>query len=140
MTYKDIQSEVIAKYRITINEHSECRTRTHAHIKKRMVCKWSPKNSFRSLGIASKHMKEVGTSLALYPSFFVFAFAVSESIRNFAPIPVMVSVVRSGMSVSEASRPILFIFRDYSVTRRITIKPLSSHYRAFAVIGIHYRV
>lgn len=48
MTYKEIQAEVIAKYRITINEHSECRTRTHAHIKTRMLCKWSPKNSFLS--------------------------------------------------------------------------------------------
>ena len=48
MTFKQIQDDVIKKYHITINEHSDCLRRTHAHIKERMVCKWSQKNSITS--------------------------------------------------------------------------------------------
>ena len=48
MTYKDIQNDVIRKYRININHHSTCRARTHAHIKQRMVCKWKQSNSIQS--------------------------------------------------------------------------------------------
>lgn len=42
---KELQQEVITKYRITINENSTCRMRMHAHPKKRMICKWHPKSS-----------------------------------------------------------------------------------------------
>lgn len=45
MNYKEIQEDVIKRYRITINENSKCRSRMHAHPKKRMVCKWHPKSS-----------------------------------------------------------------------------------------------
>lgn len=62
-------------------------------------------------------MKEVGTSLAVYPSFFVFDLDVSESIRNFASIPVMVSVVSVGYVSKRGIPTDLFNFRDYSVTR-----------------------
>lgn len=46
MNYREIQDDVIKKYRITIDEHSHCRGRMHAHIKERKVCKWHPKNSY----------------------------------------------------------------------------------------------
>jgi hypothetical protein len=47
-TFKEIQDEVIEKYRITINEHSDCYSRVHAHIRSRMVCKWKRANSVQS--------------------------------------------------------------------------------------------
>lgn len=47
MTYKQIQDEVIAKYRVTINENSKCWSRMHAHVKTRMVCKWKQANSIK---------------------------------------------------------------------------------------------
>lgn len=43
--YIRIQNEVIEKYRITIDEHSTCWRRMHAHVKQRRVCKWHQKNS-----------------------------------------------------------------------------------------------
>lgn len=47
MKYLDIQNEVIKKYKITINEHSQCRGRMHAHVKQKTICKWKPANSMR---------------------------------------------------------------------------------------------
>ena len=47
-TFKEIQDEYVTKYRITLNEHSTCRSRTHAHPKKRMICKWHPSSSIQS--------------------------------------------------------------------------------------------
>lgn len=50
MTYKDIQQDLIQRYRINASDHCPlgCRTRMHAHIKERMVCKWEPKNSVQA--------------------------------------------------------------------------------------------
>lgn len=48
MTLKQIQDEVIKKYRIRINEHSTCRGRMHAHVKTRTVCKWKQKSSLQA--------------------------------------------------------------------------------------------
>ena len=51
MNYKEIQNEVIAKYRIDICDGTKCDNdwrRTHAHIKKRRVCKWKQTNSAES--------------------------------------------------------------------------------------------
>ena len=45
MNYREIQNEVIRKYRVTINENSKCWDRMHVHPRKRMICKWHPKNS-----------------------------------------------------------------------------------------------
>ena len=49
MTYKEIQYEVIKKYRIDICDGTRCEdgdwSRMHAHPKKRRVCKWKPTNS-----------------------------------------------------------------------------------------------
>lgn len=49
MTYKEIQEEVIRKYRIDICDGTRCEdgdwSRMHAHPKKRRVCKWKPINS-----------------------------------------------------------------------------------------------
>ena len=45
MTYREIQDEVIQKYRVAIDENSSCRGRMHAHVKEKKVCKWHPKNS-----------------------------------------------------------------------------------------------
>lgn len=47
-TLIEIQNEVITKYRITINTHSKCRSRMHAHIRTRMVCKWEQKSSIQA--------------------------------------------------------------------------------------------
>lgn len=47
-TLIEIQNEVITKYRITINTHSKCRHRMHAHIRTRMVCKWEQKSSIQA--------------------------------------------------------------------------------------------
>ena len=49
--YITIQNEVVAKYRIDICNGTKCEndwSRTHAHIKKRRVCKWKQKNSIAS--------------------------------------------------------------------------------------------
>lgn len=48
MTLREIQNEVIRKYRVTINENSECWGRMHSHIKARTVCKWHPTSSLQS--------------------------------------------------------------------------------------------
>lgn len=48
MTYKEIQSDAIKKYRIKIDEHSTCWGRMHAHIRERRICKWHPKNSVQA--------------------------------------------------------------------------------------------
>ncbi len=51
MTYTEIQNEVIEKYRIDICDGSKCAddwSRTHAHPRKRRVCKWKQANSFVS--------------------------------------------------------------------------------------------
>ena len=48
MTLKEIQDEVIKKYRIKLNEHSDCWGRMHAHVKQRMICKWKQTNSIRA--------------------------------------------------------------------------------------------
>lgn len=52
MNYKDIQNEVIKKYRIDLCDGTRCKDgdwrRTHAHIKQRRVCKWKQANSIRS--------------------------------------------------------------------------------------------
>lgn len=51
--YIDIQNEVIKKYRIDLCDGTKCSdgdwTRTHAHPKKRRVCKWKQTNSAESL-------------------------------------------------------------------------------------------
>ena len=51
MTHKQIQDEVITKYRIDICDGTKCAndwSRTHAHPKKRRVCKWKQANSIQS--------------------------------------------------------------------------------------------
>lgn len=48
MNCKDIQNEVITKYRIDLCDGTKCKndwTRMHAHPKERRVCKWKPANS-----------------------------------------------------------------------------------------------
>ena len=48
VSYKQIQDNLIKKYRITINEKSTCYGRTHVHVKKRTICKWKQCNSIKS--------------------------------------------------------------------------------------------
>lgn len=48
LNYLDLQKEVIEKYRITIVENSKCRSRMHAHVKQRKVCKWKPMSSSKA--------------------------------------------------------------------------------------------
>lgn len=48
MTYTEIQNDVVARYGVTLDPHSKCWWRTHAHVKERRVCKWIPKNSVES--------------------------------------------------------------------------------------------
>lgn len=43
--YIDIAQELISKYNITVDTHSKCWGRMHAHVKQRKICKWKPKNS-----------------------------------------------------------------------------------------------
>lgn len=49
MTYTEIQNEVIKRYRIDLCDGTKCKdgdwSRTHAHPKKRRVCKWKQANS-----------------------------------------------------------------------------------------------
>ena len=45
MTYKEIQDEVVEKYRINLCPCSKCRGRMHAHVRGRKVCKWIQRNS-----------------------------------------------------------------------------------------------
>lgn len=48
MTIREIQDEVIRRYRIKLDEHSQCWSRMHAHIRERRICKWHPKSSLRA--------------------------------------------------------------------------------------------
>ena len=52
MTFLQIQNDVIKKYRIDLCDGTKCDdgdwSRTHAHPKKRRVCKWKQANSFSS--------------------------------------------------------------------------------------------
>jgi predicted DNA-binding protein (UPF0278 family) len=48
MTFREIQEDVISKNRVIIVPNSTCWGRTHAHVKKRMVCKWKFKNSIQA--------------------------------------------------------------------------------------------
>ena len=51
MTHKEIQDEIISKYRVDICDGTKCSNdwrRTHAHVKERRVCKWNRANSIRS--------------------------------------------------------------------------------------------
>lgn len=52
MNYKDIQNEVVKKYRIDLCDGTRCKdgdwSRTHAHPKQRRVCKWKQANSIQS--------------------------------------------------------------------------------------------
>jgi hypothetical protein len=47
-TMKQLQDEIIKKYRMTIEENSTCRMRTHVHTKQRKICKWKQCNSVKS--------------------------------------------------------------------------------------------
>ena len=47
-TMKQLQDEIIKKYRMTIEENSTCRMRTHVHPKQRKICKWKQCNSVKS--------------------------------------------------------------------------------------------
>lgn len=52
MTHKQIQDDVIKKYRIDLCDGTKCLDgdwhRTHAHVRSRRVCKWKRANSARS--------------------------------------------------------------------------------------------
>ena len=52
MKFTEMQNEVIKKYRIDICDGTRCEdgdwSRTHAHVKKRRVCKWKQTNSIVS--------------------------------------------------------------------------------------------
>lgn len=51
MTHKEIQQEVIEKYRVDICDGTKCENdwgRVHAHVKERRVCKWKQANSIKS--------------------------------------------------------------------------------------------
>lgn len=45
MNLREIQDDIVQRYRIKLDPESKCRTRTHAHPKQRRVCKWVHKNS-----------------------------------------------------------------------------------------------
>ena len=51
MTYKEIQEDIIQRYRIDLCDGTKCKndwSRTHAHPKMRRVCKWKQVNSIQS--------------------------------------------------------------------------------------------
>lgn len=51
MTHKEIQEDVIKRYKVDICDGSKCKNdwhRTHAHVKIRRVCKWKQSNSVQS--------------------------------------------------------------------------------------------
>lgn len=52
MNYKEIQNDVLKKYRVDLCDGSRCKdgdwSRTHAHVKTRRVCKWKQANSIQS--------------------------------------------------------------------------------------------
>ena len=48
LTYKEIQDDVVNKYRIILCDGSKCNndwSRMHAHVTRRTVCKWKQKSS-----------------------------------------------------------------------------------------------
>lgn len=47
-TFCDFQNYMIEKYKMKIDEHSTCWSRTHVHVKERRICKWKRANSINS--------------------------------------------------------------------------------------------
>lgn len=42
---KELQDHIIKEYKMTIDEHSSCKSRMHVHARERRICKWHPKSS-----------------------------------------------------------------------------------------------
>ena len=48
MNYIELQNKMVKDYRIKLDPHSSCWSRTHVHIKQRRICKWKQASSIRS--------------------------------------------------------------------------------------------
>lgn len=90
-TFKEIQDEVISKYRIKINEHSTCYRRTHAHVKTRTVCKWKRANSVKSTWTLFHEIGHVETTTAKMrraeSEYYATCWAIDRFKEYGLPIP-----------------------------------------------------
>lgn len=94
MTYKQIQDDVINKYRIDICDGTKCDNdwrRTHAHVKERRVCKWKQANSMRStftLLHEVGHIQTTKSGMRRYQSeYYATTWAMEEAKQYGLTVP-----------------------------------------------------
>lgn len=95
MKYTEIQNEVIAKYRIDLCDGTRCEDgdwgRTHAHVKKRRVCKWKQKNSVQSTFDLFHEIGHIETTKSgmrrAEEEYFATAWAIEEAKKYGIEIP-----------------------------------------------------
>ena len=89
--YIAIQNEVVEKYRIKLVPDSTCYGRTHAHPKKRMVCKWKQRNSVQStftlLHEIGHVMTKKGTMRRAESEFYATVWALEECAKYGIKVP-----------------------------------------------------
>lgn len=86
MTHKEIQNDVIAKYRIDICDGTKCENdwqRTHAHVRQRRVCKWKQANSVVSTFTLLHEIGHIMTTKSnmrrCESEYFATAWAIEEA-------------------------------------------------------------
>ena len=95
MNYKDIQNEVIKKYRIDICDGTRCKdgdwSRTHAHVKQRRVCKWKQANSIQSTFTLFHEIGHIETTKSgmrrAEEEYFATVWAIEECKKYGIEIP-----------------------------------------------------
>lgn len=94
MNYKEIQNEVIKKYRIDICDGTKCKSdwsRTHAHPKQRRVCKWKQANSVQSTFTLLHEIGHIETNKSgmrrAEQEYFATVWAIAECKKYGIEIP-----------------------------------------------------
>lgn len=95
MNYKDIQNEVIKKYRIDLCDGTRCKdgdwSRTHAHPKQRRVCKWKQANSVQSTFTLFHEIGHIETNKSWMrraeQEYFATVWAIEECEKYGIEIP-----------------------------------------------------
>lgn len=93
--FKDIQNEVIKKYRIDICDGTRCKDgdwkRTHAHPNQRRVCKWKQANSIQSTFTLLHEIGHIETTKSgmrrAEEEYFATVWAIEECKRYGIEVP-----------------------------------------------------
>ena len=94
MTYREIQEEVIKKYRIDICDGTKCKNdwrRTHAHVKIRRICKWKQANSIKSTFTLFHEIGHIETTKSTMrraeSEYYATLWALDECIKYDLVVP-----------------------------------------------------